>query len=169
MNFDAYFMSMAYLVAMKSKDPKTKIGAVIVGPENEVLSVGYNGICRGVRDNIPERNERPIKYAFYEHAERNAIYNAARIGVITKGCKIYTQGVPCCDCARGIIQAGIHHVIVHYHWNKKNGPKWIESSEFSKQMFSETGITLTYYTGQLITNINGLNDGNIIKDLNNIV
>lgn len=168
MGFDEYFMSMAYLVAMKSKDPKTRIGAVIVGVDNEVVSVGYNGLCRGVDDNVLERNERPTKYAFYEHGERNSIYNAARIGVSTKGCRMYTQGIPCCDCGRGVIQAGITEVIVHRQWNNLNATKWIESSNHSKEMFLEAGVTLRYYDGFLIENIIGLNDGNIIKDLNNI-
>lgn len=152
-------MSMAYLVSMKSKDPRTKIGSIIVGPDNEVVSIGYNGICRGVCDNIPMRDERPDKYFYYEHSERNSLYNAARIGVSTKGCKIYTQGIPCADCARGIIQSGIVEVIVHKGWNDKNGQKWIESAKFSKKMFVEACVSLTYYEGPIISKIVGLNNG----------
>ena len=70
------FMDVAKLVATWSKDTSTKVGAVVVGPDKEIRSTGYNGLVRGVDDNIPERMERPTKYDFFEHAERNAVYNA---------------------------------------------------------------------------------------------
>ena len=79
-----YFVSIAEQVKEKSKDIKTKIGAVIVGKDNEILSTGYNSFPRGLDDNVVQRQERPEKYFWFEHAERNAIYNAARIGVSLK-------------------------------------------------------------------------------------
>jgi dCMP deaminase len=72
-SWDQYFMSMAYLVSMKSKDKSTKVGCVIVGPDNEVVSTGYNSFPRLLNDNVAARSERPLKYMFIEHAERNAI------------------------------------------------------------------------------------------------
>ena len=83
-----YFVSIAEQVKEKSKDIKTKIGAVIVGKDNEILSTGYNSFPRGLNDNVVQRQERPEKYFWFEHAERNAIYNAARIGVSLKQSKI---------------------------------------------------------------------------------
>ena len=86
--WDTYFISLAYLIAMKSKDTKTKHGSVIVGIDNEIVSTGYNSPPRGIDDNKPERQGRPEKYFWNEHSERNAIYNAARIGVSLKGCRL---------------------------------------------------------------------------------
>ena len=84
-----YFVSIAEQVKEKSKDIKTKIGAVIVGKDNEILSTGYNSFPRGLNDNVVQRQERPEKYFWFEHAERNAIYNAARIGVSLKQSTVY--------------------------------------------------------------------------------
>jgi len=109
---DTLFMSMACLIGMTSKDPSTKVGAVIVGQDDEVISVGYNGFPRKVGDLDSERYKRPIKYSWIEHAERNAIFNAARIGVSCRGAKIYIPFYPCPDCARGIIQSGIKEVVI---------------------------------------------------------
>lgn len=164
--WDQFFMSMAYFVSMKSKDPSSRIGAILVGPENEVLSLGYNGLPRGVKDDLEEREERPIKYAFYEHGERNAIYNAARTGVQTVGSKCYTQGTPCADCARALIQAGIREVIVDYRWDenpKRSGSRaaWLKSAEVSLAMFKETGVKLRVYRGPLINRIKGLFSGDV--------
>src|SRR3990167_7197511 len=100
-SWDESFMSMVYLVAMKSKDESTHVGAVVVGPDNEIKSTGYNSFVRKLNDHLTMRQERPEKYYWFEHAERNAIYNATLNGVSLKGCKIYTNGVPCMDCARG--------------------------------------------------------------------
>lgn len=112
MDWDDYFCSMLPLVASKSKDNSVKIGAIIVGPDHEIRSTGYNGFPRGIIDK-PARFERPEKYVWTEHAERNAIYNAARIGVSLKDCTLYLNWWPCPDCARGIIQVGIKEVIIH--------------------------------------------------------
>ena len=105
------FMEMAELIATWSKDASTKVGAVVVGENKEIRSTGYNGMVRGIDDNIPERSERPIKYDFFEHAERNAVYNACLIGASLKGCVIYVTAMPCPDCARAIIQSGIKMVV----------------------------------------------------------
>ena len=76
MNWLEYFYDMANLVAKKSKDQSTKIGAVIVGADNEIRSTGYNSFPKGLNDDLQERQERPEKYYWIEHAERNALYNA---------------------------------------------------------------------------------------------
>ncbi len=89
MNWDQYFLNIAEQVKEKSKDRRTKIGAVIVGPDNEIVSTGYNSFPRGIDDDVEERQVRPEKYYWFEHAERNSIYNAARIGVRLKDTKMY--------------------------------------------------------------------------------
>ena len=148
MNWTEYFRGIAHQVKLKSKDIRTQIGAVVVGKDNEILSTGYNSFPRGINDDVEERQERPEKYYWFEHAERNAIYNAARIGVSTNGAKMYmTCGIPCADCARGIINAGIKEI-----WMLGGGSnqlKWEESAERSIKMFEEAGVGVFYYTKSL--------------------
>ena len=149
--WDDYFMTMVYLVAMRSKDESTHIGAVIVGPDNEIRSTGYNSFPRGMNDDLEERQERPQKYFVFEHAERNAIYNVGLWGGGSlKGCRIYTNGVPCTDCARAVIQVGIKEVIVDGWWDKNNAEKWAESAKISIEMFDEVGIKVRYYSGNFM-------------------
>ncbi len=148
--WDDYFMSMVYFVASKSKDERTHIGAVIVGLDNEIKSTGYNSFVRGLNDNVPERQKKPEKYYWFEHAERNAIYNATLIGASLKKCKMYTNGIPCMDCARGIVQVGILEVIVDEEWNNGNSGEDLEHSKRSIEMFKEVGVNLRYWNGKLL-------------------
>ena len=145
MNWTEYFINIANAVKLKSKDERTQIGVVIVGKDNEIVSTGYNSFPRGINDNLPERQERPEKYFWFEHAERNAIYNAARIGVSTNGCVMYlTCDISCADCARAIINSGIS-VVVFTKQTKQWDDKWKESADRSLQMFKEAGIRVQYY------------------------
>lgn len=136
------FMELAFLISTWSKDTSTKTGAVVVGPDREIRATGYNGFVRGVDDDIPERMERPTKYDFFEHAERNAIYNACLTGTSLKGCIMYATHAPCTDCARAIIQAGIKTVVTNKIIIDENTPKgtWRDKLEYSAQMFKEAGI-----------------------------
>lgn len=108
------FLKMANEIASWSKDRSTQVGAVAVGPNREIRAMGYNGFPREVDDDIEERHERPAKYLFTEHSERNLIYNAARIGVSLDGCSLYCTHFPCADCARGIIQSGFSSLYYPY-------------------------------------------------------
>ena len=145
MNWDEYFINIAEQVKLKSKDNKTQIGVVLVGKDNSIVSTGYNSFPRGINDYVDERQERPEKYFWFEHAERNAIYNAARIGVSTLGTTMYmTCDISCADCARGIISAGISKVV--FRKSTKPWPeKWRQSAERSNQMFKEAGVIVEYY------------------------
>ena len=146
MNWKEYFRNIAHQVKLKSKDKYTQIGAVIVGADNEIVSTGYNSFPRGIYDNEPLRQERPEKYFWFEHAERNAIYNAARIGVSTKGTTMYlTCGIPCADCCRGIINAGITKIVCEVGEAGAKGSKWEESGKRSLEMFKEADVTIEYY------------------------
>ena len=149
-NWDDLFMSMVYLIAMKSKDESTHIGAVVVGPDHEIRSVGYNGFPRGINDYVAKRQERPLKYKFFEHGERNSIYNAALIGVSLKNCKMYTNGIPCTDCARAIIQSGIKEVVVDEEWNDGNKGRWKGEADLTLIMFNESNVKVRYWTGDLL-------------------
>jgi dCMP deaminase len=150
MNWDDYYMNMAYLVAMKSKDNSTHIGAVVVGEDNEVRSVGYNSFPRNIIDDKPERQQRPEKYFWFEHAERNSVYNATLLGTSLKGCRMYTNGIPCMDCARSIVQSGIKEVIVDKLWDDNNDDIWIENANRTKILFQEANIKLRFWEGLLI-------------------
>lgn len=220
--WDEFFIKMAMHVATKSKDPSTKVGCIIVGPDNEVRSTGYNGFPRGVREttdvrqhkpveiekmfaggyqvacscgdiiqlggarqgnwdtipedpmhvdqNIlrsqiethehfsvpdvqidPERWARPMKYDLVEHAERNAVYNVARVGIPIAGCRAYLnwEPYPCKECAKAFIQAGIIEVIgpdIEFpNHKKKDGKDQWDSGEqwkftVSQMMMDEAGV-----------------------------
>jgi len=117
-------MKMAYLVASKSKDRSMKCGCVLVGDGHSLLSTGYNGFPRLCNDKIESRYERPEKYAWTEHAERNSIYNAARNGVKLLNSTAYITGFPCVDCARAIVQSGVEEIVIP---TKDTDPFFIES------------------------------------------
>lgn len=106
-----HLMGFAAHAATMSKDPSTKVGCIIAGPNREIRSTGYNGLPRKVQD-LPERMERPAKYLWTSHAEENAIAHAARVGVSLDGCIMFVTHHPCSRCARCIIQAGILEVVV---------------------------------------------------------
>ena|ERR1039457_2938544 len=146
MNWTEYFLKIAETVKLKSKDNNTQIGAVIVGQDNEILSTGYNSFPRGLDDSKIERQQRPEKYFWFEHAEKNGIYNAARIGVSLRNASIYlTAGVPCADCARGIIQSGIKTIYCKKVCTTKNPEKWAESQRHSLEMLEECNVNVIYY------------------------
>lgn len=137
-DWDARWMSLAGEIAGWSKDPATKVGCLVVGSGKRLLTAGYNGFPRGVSDDIAERYQRPAKYMFTEHAERNAIYNAARNGADLYQSAMYVTHYPCADCARGIIQAGLSVVVApEPAWDD---PTWGDSWKVSRVMFPEAGI-----------------------------
>jgi dCMP deaminase len=142
-NWDERFMNLARHVAEWSKDRSTRVGAVIVGPSNEVRSIGYNGFPRGVDDDVPARHERPEKYLWVEHAERNAIYNAARAGISVAGCKMYLPWFPCMDCARAIVQSGIETLVAIQP--DVNDPKWGEDFRRAIDLLKEAGIVVKWF------------------------
>jgi dCMP deaminase len=140
--WDRYFMGLCKHVATRSKDRSTKLGAVIVDNEHATVSTGYNSFPRGIDDYVEARYERPEKYFWFEHAERNAIFGAARNGTSLRGCKIYCAWMPCADCARAIIQVGIVEVILdgELYEARANDPVWSESFKRSIQMFDEARV-----------------------------
>ena len=105
-----YFLKIARTVAEQSKDPSTKVGAVIVSPDKQIISTGYNGFPVGVEDNKDRYEDRPTKLKMVVHAEANAICQAAKHGHCIDGCYIFCTLVPCISCAKLIIQSGIKHV-----------------------------------------------------------
>lgn len=139
-------MSQLEKVATRSKDPHTQFSCIIVGQDNFPKVTGYNSFPAGIDDNVPERLERPEKYMWIEHAERNAIYAAANSGVALKGCRIYQAGLPCMDCGRGIIAVGIKEVIYdaarQTEWEKTT-PRYVPDFLRVKTLLAEGGVTVT--------------------------
>lgn len=142
MKWERRFVELAKHVASWSKDRSTKVGTVIVGPDREIRSVGYNGFPRGVDDNVESRHERPAKYLYTEHSERNAIYNAARVGTPLEGCTTYLSLYPCADCARALIQVGIKRIVV----GSKDDPRgtWGDSFIASEAMLADAGVEVVF-------------------------
>lgn len=137
-SWDQHFLDMAALAATRSKDRSTRVGAVIVDLNRNVRATGYNGFPRRVNDDIDARHERPIKYRYTEHAERNAIYSAARAGVSTDGCTMYCTHAPCSDCARAVIQAGVLRIVY-----PSTGviPTFTEDTELALAMLREAYVS----------------------------
>ena len=112
-SWDEYFMSVAHLAGMRSKDPNTQVGSCIVSSDNKILSIGYNGLPIGCSDDeFPwerEGEELDTKYLYTVHSELNAILNYR--GGSLEGAKLYVSLFPCNECAKAIIQAGIRTVV----------------------------------------------------------
>lgn len=158
-SFDEYFMRMVYLVASKSKDPSSKIGAILVKNGN-VVSSGFNGLPQKVIDFSSRYLNKEIKYQMVAHAECNSIYYAARHGISTAGASLYTNGLVCCECSKAVIQAGITRIIYHEQFAGMND-KWIKSVEFSKIMLDEAGVKIDIFDKKL--GLTALCNGDSIK------
>lgn len=137
--WDKRFMELAMYISEWSKDPSTKVGAVIVDENRRIVSTGYNGFPRGVVDSKERLENRDIKYRMVLHAEENAIMFAKQN---LQGCSLYvTTMPPCSHCAALIIQSGIKHVYAP----KCDIPyRWTESVATTKQMFLESGVALDF-------------------------
>jgi len=146
LTWDELFILQANLIAQKSKDPSTKVGCVIVGDDNAILSMGFNGFPRHIDEHLPERWKRPEKYFWIEHAERNAIYNAARHGINLNGARAYLnwEPKPCADCTRALIQVGIREIIGPNRVFSGKGAGKHYSIDHSEQMLYEAGVNARY-------------------------
>ena len=138
LNWDEYFMSLAHLSAMRSKDPNTQVGACIVNGKNRVVGIGYNGMPYGCSDDeYPWEREgeyHETKYAYVVHAELNAILNST--GSLDN-CSIFVSLFPCNECAKAIIQSGISEVVYE-------SDKYAEDTKVmaSKRMLKSAGVDL---------------------------
>ncbi len=141
-SWDEYFMGVAYLSAMRSKDPNTQVGACIVGKDNRILSMGYNGFPNGCSDDeFPwgkQGLELDIKYLYAAHSELNAILNYR--GGNLEGAKMYVTLFPCNECAKAIIQSGIKTVV--YDCDKYASTPAVVAS---KKMFDAAGVKYIPY------------------------
>ena len=141
-DWDRRFMHLARHVGNWSKDRSRKVGCVVVGPNNIVRAIGFNGFPRGLNDEADHRHQRPTKYLWTEHAERNAIYTAAREGISLAGSTMYLPWFPCVDCARAIVQAGIVELIAMKP--DLADPEWGQGFSVSIELLEEAGVTVRY-------------------------
>ena len=139
------FFELAEHIAGWSKDPSTKVGAVIIGKDHEdkkVLGMGFNGFPRGVEDDAWRYQERQVKYALVVHSEANAILDAS--GRQLHGCTLITTKFPCASCAKLIIQAGIKTVICPMLDPQKRAAdaRWWEDAKIASRMFFEAAVSV---------------------------
>lgn len=145
-----YYKLTEFMANLFSKDPSTKVGALFMYPGTmQILSMGYNGMPRGIDETKIDRWERPQKYKWTEHAERNAIYNAAQSGTSLKDSICVSTHFPCADCARGIIQSGCKMVISHdikefESDNAETAARWKSDCDLAVEMLTEAGIQLMF-------------------------
>jgi dCMP deaminase len=151
MSWDEYFFKMIEVIKMKSKDPVTQVGCVIVDDNNAVLSTGYNGFPIGVNDTPSRYEDRSTKMMYVEHSERNAIFFCARRGIPLEGARMYITWYPCCDCCRAIIQSGIKEIIIdgrNYEMDDKYwSTRWKISIDASKTMLREANVGIKIWRG----------------------
>ena len=137
------FMHLAEHVATWSKDPSTQVGCVIVDKQNRVVSLGFNGFPRGIKDLVNRYENKETKYLFVAHAERNALDNAP---LSVEGCTLYSPLLPCNECAKSIIQKGITKVVSYEPTEDRPYLRW----DITKQMFLEAGVQL-YLINKTVT------------------
>jgi dCMP deaminase len=152
--WDTRFMRLAREIADWSKDPSSKIGAIIVNDRRRILATGYNGFPEGIEDTEERLNNREEKYPRIIHAETNALLNALKNGVSVEGATLYVYGLPVCpDCTKSIIQAGIKRIVMSPDPYVVISP-WTEKwDKVSKSMIIETGnIQITYANHEKLFN-----------------
>lgn len=147
--WDNHFLGMALYHSKLSKDPSTKVGSVIIGPDREILSGGFNGFPRGIADTDERLNDRDTKLKLVVHAEMNALLAAARTGMRLKGCTLYLAatdssglvwgGPPCTRCTVEIIQVGISEIVSYPV--KAVPSKWHDDLALARKLIEEAGIT----------------------------
>ena len=134
---DIRFLNLAKEISTWSKDPSTKVGAVVVGDKDQIVSQGYNGFPRGFNDSDEIYKNRPLKYKYIIHAEANAIYNALFNGSFVEGATIYVHGLPVCgECAKAIVQSGISRVV----YDSEPKEKWVQSCSDALDIFEQAGV-----------------------------
>lgn len=137
------FIPIAQAIASLSKDPSTKVGAVVVDDDGTILSVGYNGFPRGVEDDPKRYSHRGTKLELISHAEANAVAQAARVGARLLGSTLVVTSLhPCSNCAKLIIQAGIKKVIAP---TINPMSSWLQEWEIATKMFIEADVDVEFY------------------------
>lgn len=132
-------LKMAKDIAFWSKDESTKVGAVITTYKGGPVSWGFNGMPMGINDDVPKRHERPYKYKWMAHAERNAMDLASKADL--SDCVMFVTFSPCSDCAQSIIQRGIKTIVVDEKYTADKMPeRWQEDMVVAVEMLEEAGV-----------------------------
>lgn len=152
LNIQKNCLNMAYHLALLSPDLSTQNGAVISDNLGHVIACGWNTFPAGVTISS-QRLSRPDKYLFTEHAERAAIYQAAKFGLPTQGKCMVCCWAACTDCARAIIDSGITTLVRHKQASDRSNTKWLESIEVADVMLHEAGIEIIDYDGKVATGL----------------
>ncbi|MCZ4298366.1 deaminase [Henriciella marina] len=141
-NWDRRYLELAIVISGWSEDPDRKVGCVIVGRDSAIRAIGFNGLPRSISNQVPSRFEREggEKYRWFEHAETNAIFAAARAGIKLEGSCMYLSWFPCDNCARAIIQAGINRLVAS-EVDLAN-PVWGPRMKLAHSMLEEAGVEL---------------------------
>jgi len=151
---DTHWLALCASKGQESPDPRTKIGCLVVAPDGNIRCAACNDYPQGLLRSIGERAEAPLKYVWLEHAERNAIYQAARQGLPTAGCTMFVELTPCVECARAIIQAGIIQVVVNQdRCAEYQGGKYSGEHPVAVGMLAEAGITLRFASPEKVTSV----------------
>ena len=145
--WDKHYFQLAKSIAQWSKDPSSKIGAVVIGKHGQIESQGYNGFPRNIFDTNERLDDQAIKNKYMIHAELNCVFNACLNGISLKNSTMYIYGgFPCAECAKAIVQAGIAKVNALQLVTK---PNWQESQAFAEELFIEAKIEYTKYKEEL--------------------
>jgi dCMP deaminase len=146
--WDRHFLDLSLHHSRLSKDQSTRVGSVIVGPDREILSAGFNGFPRGIADTAERLADRETKLKLMVHAEMNAVLAAARTGMRLKGCTMYLcatddsgmiwGGPPCTRCVVEIIQVGISEIVTYPI--KAIPSRWHADLSFARELIAEAGI-----------------------------
>ena len=159
LSWDSYFMSIAIISAMRSKDAKTQSGACIADINKKIVGVGYNGLPIGLNDDNPrfweDKNDEDVinsKHSYLIHAEANAIYNKNLADI--NGATLYVTLYPCPNCAKAIVQNGIKRVVYidekkHHSKNNEVTKIIFENSGVSLEKFSDLGVDDSYFINEL--------------------
>lgn len=140
--WDERFLNLSEHFSTWSKDPSTKVGAVAISQDKQILSMGWNGFPRGIFDTEERLNDRKIKYDFVVHAEKNLIYNACMNGISLKNSTLYVNFPVCGECAKAIVQVGIKKIVCGH---TGFSPRWKESNELAEKVLNEANVEFIYY------------------------
>ena len=141
--WDLRFLKIAHEVQSWSKDPSTKCGCVLV-KDRRVIATGYNGFPANISDSLDRYQNREFKLAAVVHAEKNALFNAAKNGSTTEGCTAYVTWPPCSQCASALIQAGVSKVICPRV--STTPERWKDNFVLAGNLLYEAGVTVMYYS-----------------------
>lgn len=146
-NKELLLLKLAYEEALKSPDPSTQNGALIISLDGQYMR-DCNRFPDGVQY-LPERWERPDKYFWIEHAERNVIFACSKYGIATNGATMVCGWAACSSCARAIIQAGIKTLITHKQAHDRSPDYWKKEIEIAMTMFKEAGVKVEFFDGEV--------------------